>query len=275
MNVPALTIATILASMAVIAVIEIAIPLHARTRAHRIHVGPNLALTFITFATNVVLNGALVMLLAHLEAARFGFLRWLRLGPVAAALIAFVALDLSFYVAHVCMHEVPILWRVHRVHHSDPVVDVTTTIRQHPLEGIVRYAFLAAFACGFGVGLGAFVAYRAWSAINGLLEHANIRVPRWLGTALSFVTTWPDMHKVHHSRDVRETNTNYGNIFSWFDRVFGTFTPAWRGRTIVTGLHGLDDDRSQSTRGLLAMPFATCEREVPSRHDHVAPDFPS
>jgi sterol desaturase/sphingolipid hydroxylase (fatty acid hydroxylase superfamily) len=94
--------------------------------------------------------------------------------------LAVLALDLSFYVAHVAMHRVPAFWRSHRVHHSDPVIDVTTTIRQHPLEGLIRYAFMATFACAFGVGLGAFIVYRTWSVLNGLLEHANLRVPRWL-----------------------------------------------------------------------------------------------
>jgi sterol desaturase/sphingolipid hydroxylase (fatty acid hydroxylase superfamily) len=239
-----------------LALIEVAIPLHARTRSHRAHLVPNLTLTFITFATNIVFNGALVLLLVHLDGAGFGILRWTGLEPWVANVIAFVVLDLSFYVAHVAMHKVSAFWRVHRVHHSDPVVDVTTTIRQHPLEGIIRYVFMASFACVFGVGLGVFVVYRTWSALNGLLEHANLRVPRWLGSALSLVTTWPNMHKVHHSRDVRETNTNYGNIFSWFDRLLGTYTPSSRGETVVCGLDGYDDAWSQSTRGLLGMPFA-------------------
>ena len=256
------TIAAILGVMALISGIELLIPLHARTKLHRAHRGPNLALTFITFAANVGLNGALMVLLLHLDRAKFGILRWIPLGPWVAAVIAFVVLDLSFYVAHVCMHAIPALWRVHRVHHSDPVVDVTTTIRQHPLEGLIRYAFMGAFACAFGVGLGAFVAYRAWSAIGGLLEHANVRVPRWVGAALAWITTWPDLHKVHHSRDVRECDTNYGNIFSWFDRLFGTFTPASRVENVVCGLDGFDEPGSQSTAGLLALPF----RVVPARY---------
>jgi sterol desaturase/sphingolipid hydroxylase (fatty acid hydroxylase superfamily) len=114
---------------------------------------------------------------------------------------------------------------------------------------------MVAFAGALGVGLVPFMIYRVWSARNGLLEHANIRVPRWLDHVLSLVTTWPNMHKVHHSRDVRETDTNYGNIFSWFDRLFGTYTPAARGATVVCGLDGLDEPAMQTTRGLLAMPF--------------------
>jgi sterol desaturase/sphingolipid hydroxylase (fatty acid hydroxylase superfamily) len=249
------TIAVVLGAMALVALIEMAIPLHARGPLHRTHVAPNLALTFITFATNVVLNGALVLLLVRLDVTGFGILRSAGLDPRVADVLAIVLLDFSFYVAHVAMHHVPALWRVHRVHHSDPVVDVTTTIRQHPLEGVIRYAFMAAFAIPFGVGTGAFVIYRAWSALNGLLEHANIRIPRSLDRLLTLVTTWPNMHKVHHSRDARESATNYGNIFSWFDRLFGTYTPSERGEKVICGVDGLDDGKQQTTRGLLAMPF--------------------
>ncbi|MEO8704379.1 MAG: sterol desaturase family protein [Kofleriaceae bacterium] len=249
------TIVAILAAMGLLAIVELGIPLHVRGPLHRMHLGPNMALTFVTFATNVILNGALMLLLLHLDAVDFGILRWTRLDPWVAGAIAIVLLDSSFYVAHVAMHKAPALWNVHRVHHSDPVVDVTTTIRQHPLEGLIRYAFMAAFACVGGVGLFAFVCYRTWSALNGLLEHANIRVPHWLDRALALVTTWPNMHKVHHSRDVRETNTNYGNIFSWFDRLFGTYTPSRRGATVVCGLDGFDASSTQSTKGLLVLPF--------------------
>lgn len=246
---------SILAAMGLVAVVERAIPLHARGRWHRDHVGPNLALTFLTFATNMVLNGALLLLLAWLDARGLGLLQWLHLAPVAAGAVAVVALDLSFYAAHVAMHRVPSLWRVHRVHHADPAVDVTTTIRQHPLEGLIRYAFMTACAAGLGVGLGAFAIYRVASALNGLLEHANLRVPRGLDRALALVTTWPNLHKVHHSRRRHETDTNYGNLFSWFDRLFKTFTPSDSGATVDYGLDGFDDPARQTTTALLALPF--------------------
>ena len=129
------------------------------------------------------------------------------------------------------------------------------TIRQHPGEGIIRYAFMAAFAFAIGASPGAFAVYRSWSVLNGLLEHANLRVPLWLDNGLSLVTTWPNIHKVHHSRRAPEINSHYGNIFSIFDRLFFTFTPASRGLTIPYGLDGFDDSAAQTTAGLLAIPF--------------------
>src|SRR5262249_45113174 len=176
------------------------IPLHPRGRWGRFHVRPNLALTFITFATNTFLNAGLLIALFWLEAKGLGLLRLVSVRPLVAGVIAVLLLDFSFYVAHVAMHTIPGFWRFHRVHPADPAVAVTTRIRQHPGESVIRYAFMAAFAFAIGASPGAFAVYRVWSALNGLLEHANIRVPRWLDRALSLVTTWPNMHKIHHSR---------------------------------------------------------------------------
>ncbi len=248
-------IAVILATMGVVAAIEIVIPLHARGRWHRDHLAPNLALTLLTFGTNVFLNVALLALVVFLETKRFGLLGLLSDAPLAAAFLGIAALDLAFYAAHVSWHSIPALWRFHAVHHSDPAVDVTTTIRQHPVESLMRYAAMAAMVVVVGPSAAAFAVYRVASAVNGLLEHANIRAPRWLDRLLSLVTSWPHMHKVHHSRRPAQTDTNFGNLFSVWDRLFGTFTPSWQGTQIHYGLDGLDVPRVQSTRGLLALPF--------------------
>ncbi len=251
----AATVGGILGAMAVVALIETAIPLHARGRWNRAHLGPNLALTVITFATNAPFNAALVMTLVWLQSNGFGLLHLVPLQPLMSVVVVVLTLDFSFYVAHVAMHKIPAFWRFHRVHHSEPAVDVTTTIRQHPGEGILRYAFMSAFALAIGASPGAFAVYRLWSALSGLLEHANLRLPLGLAGVLSLVFTWPDMHKIHHSRDPRYTDTNYGNIVSWWDRLFRTFTPARHGRDVAYGLDGLDDPATQTTVALLALPF--------------------
>ena len=249
------TIGAILAVMAVLAIVETAIPLHARGKGNRAHLAPNLFLTFLTFATNIVLNAGLVGGLIWLEAKGGGLLNWYALSPLTEVIVVLLVLDFSFYVAHVAMHKVPAFWRYHQVHHSDPAVDVTTTIRQHPGESLIRYGFLAAFAFALGASPAAFAVYRSWSAINGLIEHSNIRVPQWLDTTLALVTTFPNMHKVHHSRNPSETDSNYSNIFSIWDRLFLTYTPSRRGANIDYGLEGRDARRDQTTWGLLAQPY--------------------
>ena len=253
------TVGGILATMVLIALIEGAVPLRPRGRWGRRHVRPNLSLTFLAFATNALLDAAFVATLFGLEARHFGLLRVVPLHPLVAGVITVLMLDFSFYVAHVALHRVPPLWRYHRVHHADPAVDVTTTIRQHPGETVIRYAFLAAFAFAIGAGPGAFAVYRMWSALSGLLEHANVRVPLWLDRGLSLFTTWPYLHKIHHSRTAVQSNTNYGNICSLFDRLFSTFTPSRQGVNIAYGLDGFDDPVMQTTAGLLAIPFRDAE----------------
>jgi sterol desaturase/sphingolipid hydroxylase (fatty acid hydroxylase superfamily) len=249
------TAVTILAAMALVAALEAAVPLRTRSFWNRVHLAPNLALTFLTFATNALLGAGLILVLARLEAEGVGLLRLLPLAPWASAIVAVLGLDFSFYVTHRAMHAIPALWRFHCVHHSDPAVDVTTTIRQHPGESVIRYAFLTVFACAIGASPAAFAVYRGLVALAGLLEHANLRVPLGLDRALSLVFTWPHLHKVHHSRDRRFTDTNYGNLVSWWDRLLGTFTPSRHGTAVAYGLDGLDEAATQTTAGLLALPF--------------------
>lgn len=248
------TLIGLFALMAVIAVIEAIVPLSARDRSGRPHALPNLVLTALTFATGLVLGGAILVMLPGWQAAGLGLLNAYDVGPFWAIVIAVLGLDFATYVCHVAMHKTPAWWRYHRVHHSDLAVDVTTTFRQHPGETVIRYAFLGVAALALGASPVAFAVYRTMSALTALPEHANIRVPAWLDDILSLLVTWPTFHKVHHSRAAEETDTNYGNILSIWDRLFFTYTPAARGREIVYGLDGFDDACDHTVGGLLAMP---------------------
>lgn len=250
------TIGIIFGTMAILAIVEAAVPLHSRDRRGSTRLGPNLALTGITILINLPLNVALTLALIWLDSIGFGLRHWLWIGPIGGIALAVLALDFAFYMAHVAMHKIALFWRFHRVHHSDPFVDVTTTVRQHPGEALIRYVFLASMAIVTGASPLGFVVYRLWSVLNGLLEHANVRVPTRIDTIASLVVTTPNTHKVHHSRNQRETDSNYGNIFSLFDRLFSTFTPSIHGTQIEYGLDGHDAAGAQTTAGLLVMPFA-------------------
>jgi sterol desaturase/sphingolipid hydroxylase (fatty acid hydroxylase superfamily) len=255
----------LLAAMAVVAAVEAVLPLRSHAGWNRAHLTANLALTLVTFATNAVLSAALVVLFAALESAQLGLLHALPLAAPWSTLVAVLALDLAFYAFHVSMHKSDALWRFHRVHHCDPALDVTSSFRQHPGEGVVRAAFHAAFGAVFGVAPAAYALYRSLSALAAIAEHANVRVPRRLDDALSLVVTFPTLHKVHHARDRRLHDTNFGNLVSWWDRLFATFTPAREGARVDYGLDGFDDPGTQSTRGLLALPLRT----VRARPDHA------
>jgi hypothetical protein len=187
------TLGSMVAGFALIAIVEMLIPLHPRRDWNRIHLGPNLTLTALTVATGVVFNAALVLALMALQANGVGLLHWLRLPPIAAVLLVVATLDLATYALHVTMHKVPLFWRVHRVHHADPVLDVTTAIRQHPVEGLMRYLAMGVPACILGASPAAFAVYRLWSLLNGLGEHANVKVPRWLDRLLVPLFITPDL----------------------------------------------------------------------------------
>jgi sterol desaturase/sphingolipid hydroxylase (fatty acid hydroxylase superfamily) len=260
----AATIGAIFLAMGVLAIVERVIPLRERTRWNRAHLGPNLALTVIAITLNLLLNIGLLLLLAATGGAGVGLLHWIALPLWAQVAVTVLALDLSFYVAHVVAHKVPLLWRYHRIHHMDPAVDVTTTIRQHPAEGLIRYAFLAGFGVAVGANLHGFAIYRTVSLFNSLLEHANIRLPARVSAALAWITTWPSLHKIHHSRVVAHTDSNYANLFSLWDRLFGTFTPSHHGETVPYGLDGCDDPAEQTTVRLLSGARGGRSRPAPA-----------
>jgi sterol desaturase/sphingolipid hydroxylase (fatty acid hydroxylase superfamily) len=256
------TIGLIVVAMVVLSLIEALIPLRARGPWNRRHLSANLGLTVVTFATNLLLNIPVLIGLFWLQARGWGLFNVLDLPPLVELGGAVVILDFAWYVTHVSMHRTAGLWRFHAVHHSDLAVDVTTTIRQHPGESLIRYAFLAAFAFSAGASPAGFAVYRLWSAVHGLFEHANLKLPQWLDTAITWLFSSPNMHKVHHSRDQRLTDRNYGNIFSTWDRLFGSFTPARFGLEVDYGLDGEDAPDRQTLIGQLALPFRTRRRVV-------------
>lgn len=259
-----LTTATMIFTlMALLALLELALPMFTRTAAQRGRSTANLGLTVLTLAVNWAMTSAAAIIALALSLEGPDLMT--RLGvPLAAQVVAgVVVLDFCFgYLAHRAMHMSPTLWRVHRVHHSDPFVDATTTFRNHPIEGVWRYLFVIVPVWILGVPAGAVVIHRLLSVINGILEHANIRIWRPLDRAVSLLWVTPTMHKVHHSRDSIETDSNYGNILSIYDRMLRTFTPTERAASVVYGLDDADPVRATSLPGLLSMPFQAVESAV-------------
>jgi sterol desaturase/sphingolipid hydroxylase (fatty acid hydroxylase superfamily) len=250
------TVTIVLAIMAVIAVIELIQPLFSRPARHKGRTTTNLGLTALTLTLNWVLTSAAALLALALPLQGAGIMQ--RLGiPFAVQVVAgIVLLDFSFgYLSHLALHKVPILWRVHRVHHCDPFVDGTTTYRNHPIEGGWRFLSVILPVWVLGLPAEAVVIHRLLSAINGILEHANVRLWPPLDRALSLVWVTPQMHKVHHSCAAHETDSNYGNILSLYDRLLRTFTPTDRAFAVRYGLDDIDPHRAISLPALLAMPF--------------------
>ena len=235
--------------------VESLIPLYRYPAGRLRHGLPNVALTVLLIATNLVLSFGSAGLVAYASERRFGLLFLHPVPAAVTAVVGIVVLDFLAYVAHVLLHKTSLGWRFHRVHHCDAHVDVTTAFRQHPGETLWRVGWQVAGTLALGLPLWALLIYLVLSTTNAELEHANVRVgdraDRWI--RLAFVT--PHMHKVHHSRDKRETDSNYSNIFSVWDRLFGTHTAPVDFGALRYGLDGLEGKRAETLRGLLALPF--------------------
>jgi len=216
---------------------------------------PNMALTAILLSMNLVLSFASAAAAALAMQKQIGLLYWSALPLWSETLLGIAGLDLFAYFAHVLLHKSAFGWQFHRVHHSEPEVDVTTAFRQHPGETVWRIGWQLAAIVIFGVSLWVVIIYLMLSALNAQLEHANLNVPDKLDRLLRLFIVTPNMHKVHHSRAQIETDSNYANIFSIWDKLFGTYTPAKNLHELRYGLDGFDEPTKQSLPGLLKIPF--------------------
>jgi sterol desaturase/sphingolipid hydroxylase (fatty acid hydroxylase superfamily) len=173
------------------------------------------------------------------------------------AFLAFILLDFAVWFQHMAMHKVPLLWRAHRVHHSDPDMDVTTALRFHPFELIVSILYKSAWVAVLGVPVTIALAFELWLSANALFNHSNITLTRWLDQMVRPILVTPDMHLVHHSTDEREQHKNYGFALTIWDRMAGTYQyEAVTGRDNQRiGLAQLQDDRPAHILWSFALPF--------------------
>ena len=198
-----------------------------------------------------------VMLAAAVAGNRFGLLNKPWLPFAARCILTVLVLDLVRYAVHWTNHSVPFLWRVHQVHHSDPDFDVSTGLRAHPLEVLlVQGANLAAIAILAPPLLAVLIA-ELTSCVQSFFGHANASLPGWVEKPLRWVFVTPDMHRIHHSEEVREQSRNLGDIFPFWDHFFRTYLTApaaGQGRMIV-GLKGFQNDQSLDLAFVLLQPF--------------------
>lgn len=245
----------ILVLLSLVSAIESVAPLREQARNVRGRLPTNLTLIATTLLLGIALNTALALGAVFVRAHGMGVFPALGLRGPSEIVLGVVALDFAAYGVHVLMHKSAVLWRIHRVHHIDLAVDATTALRQHPFEGLLRFCASASAAWILGLSLEAIALSRTLAAANAIFEHANIRVPRWLDRSVIPFWVTPDMHKVHHSRVPAQTDSNYGNLFSLFDRLFGTYTRHWRAQPMRYGIDGFDDTVHHTIGAAFRMPF--------------------
>lgn len=179
--------------------------------------------------------------------------------PFALAMVASVIImDAVIYLQHVMVHAVPLLWRLHRVHHADPDYDVTTGARFHPLEIILSMLIKFATILLLGPPLIAVIIFEVLLNATAMFNHGNVKLPLTVDRRLRLLVVTPDMHRVHHSIEDDEANSNFGFNLPWWDRLFGTYRDQPRGshEEMTIGIHNHHDPRQISwLSGILLLPF--------------------
>lgn len=221
------------------------------------HALPNLFLTLTTIIINFCLAFLLLKTSDWVTTNDFGIINWLPEMPFwLYVLLGVVLLDLiGAYLAHLVEHKVKPLWMVHLVHHSDHNVDTTTANRHHPIESVVRYVFTLLGVFLVGTPIGIVMLYQSLSVVLSQFNHANIKLPKKIDKLISYVIVSPDMHKVHHHYLLPYTDSNYGNIFAIWDRVFGTYLYLDREKIIYGVDTFFNEAENSKIDVLLKQPF--------------------
>lgn len=218
------------------------------------HAGVNFAFLFFTMLINVGFGVLTLGVFYWIETAQFGLLHLVDWPVWAELLSALLALDfIAQYGVHYLLHKVKWMWRLHIIHHSDTKVDVTTGTRHHPLDFVIRETFALFAVLLMGMPIAFYLIYRILSVFFTYFTHANINLGK-VDKYISYVFVTPNMHKFHHHWEMPWTDTNFGNMFSFWDRVFGTFVYDDT-KKIRYGVDLVDDSTDENIMYQLRIPF--------------------
>jgi len=221
------------------------------------HAGINIFFTITTIVVNFCLAVILVTAADWTEKNDFGLLHWLPdMNPWLFALLGLLLLDLiGAYLVHLVEHKVKFLWRFHLIHHTDTWIDTTSANRHHPGESVIRFVFTTLGVLIVGSPMWMVFLYQTLSVVATQFNHANIVLPKKMDNVLSYFIVSPDMHKVHHHYVLPYTDSNYGNIFSVWDRMFGTYQTLDRDKIVYGVDTHMKPEEHNNLSNLLAIPF--------------------
>ena len=249
--------------------LEGVLPLFNFTYKKWTHAIPNIFFTLTTVVINFGLAFLLLKTADWVKTNDFGIINLLpEMSLWLYALLGVLLLDfVGAYLPHYVEHRVKLLWLVHLVHHTDHHVDTTTANRHHPLESVIRFAFTLFGVFIIGTPIALVFLYQSMSLVATQFTHANIKMPKKLDKLMSYVLVSPDMHKVHHHYVLPYTDSNYGNIFSIWDRLFGTFMVLDR-ENIIYGVDTFPDEIANGNiKALLKQPFHNYRKPTTSDVD--------
>lgn len=223
------------------------------------HAAVNFGFTIIHLLIHTALAVVIVLLSDWCRDNSFGLVYWWGTGLLLTILTGVLALDFSSWLVHLVMHKVKPLWRFHLIHHSDNSVDVTTGLRHHPGDSLLRGIFFLLLIFVSGAPMYAVMIYQTLLVLATAFTHANISLPGGLDRAISFVLVSPNMHKVHHHWKQPYTDSNYGAVLSIWDRLFGTFSKLDKSQI----RYGLDrhypNEKDEDFIALMKKPFQKLE----------------
>lgn len=244
--------------LAAMALWEVAAPRRGLAFARRRRWPGNLGVVVLnTVLLRLVFPTAAVGMAAVAAAGGFGLLNVVALPFAAATLLAILVLDAAIYLQHAMFHAIPLLWRLHRMHHADLDLDATTGLRFHPLEILLSMGLKIAIVAALGPPVAAVVLFEILLNATSLFSHGNVRLGARLDGVLRWIVVTPDMHRVHHSIRVHETNSNFGFNLPWWDRLFGTYRaqPGLGHENMTIGLDAFREDSDLHLHNMLAQPF--------------------
>jgi len=256
---PAIRLGFFLGVFALIALWEVAAPRRALTVSKTLRWASNLGLVVLnTVVLRVLFPLAAVGVAAFCAENGWGLLNHFEAPFWLAVPLAVIAMDFVIWLQHVMVHAVPALWRLHRVHHADLDYDLTTGTRFHPLEIVLSMLIKFATIVVLGPPVLAVGIFEVLLNATSMFNHGNVRMPLGLDRVLRLFVVTPDMHRVHHSIEEDETNSNFGFNLPWWDRLFGTYRAQPRAGQVgmSIGIHGRTDPREVARLdGMLLMPF--------------------
>jgi sterol desaturase/sphingolipid hydroxylase (fatty acid hydroxylase superfamily) len=255
---PAIRVGVLAGSFAIVVLWELLAPRRALENSKTVRWVNNLALAAVNiFLVRVLFPSAVVGVALFADERGVGLLHMFTIAYPLAIILSLLAFDLQMYLTHLMFHAVPALWRVHRVHHADMDFDVTTGVRFHPIQMLLMVLVKVAVILVLGSPVLAVLVFE--TAFNAVLafNHANIRIPRAADRVLRWFLVTPDVHRLHHSVDPTETNSNFGFALTWWDRLLGTYRaePAGGHERMVIGVDQFRTRRDSWFDRLLLQPF--------------------
>lgn len=245
--------------IAIIGLWELVAPKRALTVSKTVRWANNLGLVFFnSFIVRLVLPMAAVGVALTAQENSWGLFNNVDMPVWLAAILAIVIMDLVIYLQHVMVHAIPLLWRLHRVHHADPDYDLTTGSRFHTLEIFLSMGIKFCTILLLGPAVFAVVIFEVILNATAMFNHGNIRLPKSIDRVLRWFLVTPDMHRVHHSIEDDETNSNFGFSLPWWDRLFGTYRDQPRAghKDMKIGIRGYNSAKDVSwITGMLTLPL--------------------